>query len=88
MTGREPSWSSKASSAARSALDLCSISKHRLWKRYLGPFAQIIGIDIDPACKALEEDQISIRIGDQGDPRFLQQIIDEFGIRNVKVNKS
>jgi hypothetical protein len=55
----------------------------QLWKRYLGPFAQIVGIDIDPTCKAVEEDQIAVRIGDQGDPAFLQQIIDEFGSPDV-----
>lgn len=51
----------------------------QLWKRYFGPFTQIVGLDIDPNCKALEEDQISIRIGDQSDPVFLQQVLDEFG---------
>jgi hypothetical protein len=55
----------------------------QLWKRYLGPFAQIVGIDINPMCKAVEEDQISVRIGDQSDPKFLQQIIDEFGSPDV-----
>ena len=44
----------------------------QLWKRYFGPFAQIVGIDIDPACKAMEEDQVAVRIGDQSDPAFLQ----------------
>lgn len=51
----------------------------QLWKRYLGPFAQIVGLDNNPACKEFEEDHISIRIGDQSDPRFLQQVVDEFG---------
>ena len=55
----------------------------QLWKRYLGPFARIVGIDINPKCKSLEEDQISIRIGDQSDPKFLQQVIDEFGVPDV-----
>jgi hypothetical protein len=55
----------------------------QLWKRYLGPFAQIVGIDIDPACKAFEESQIAIRIGDQSDPAFLQQIVEEFGAPDV-----
>src|SRR5262245_9140755 len=50
----------------------------QLWKRYLGTFAQIVGIDTDVNCKALEEDQISIRTGDQNDPIFLQRVIDEF----------
>jgi len=31
----------------------------------------------------VEEDQISIRIGDQSDPKFLKQIIDEFGSPDV-----
>ena len=55
----------------------------QLWKRYLGPFAQIVGIDIDASCKAFEENQIAIRIGDQSDPAFLQQVIDEFGTPDV-----
>jgi hypothetical protein len=55
----------------------------QLWKRYLGPFAQIVGIDIDPSCKGVEEDQIAVRIGDQADPAFLQQITDEFGSPDI-----
>jgi Methyltransferase domain len=55
----------------------------QLWKRYLGPFAQFVGIDIDPTCKAFEESQIAIRIGDQSDPAFLQQIVEEFGPPDV-----
>jgi hypothetical protein len=55
----------------------------QLWKRYLGPFAQIVGVDINPMCKLVEEDQIAVRIGDQSDPKFLQQIIDEFGTPDV-----
>jgi hypothetical protein len=58
----------------------------QLWKRYLGPFARIVGIDIHPGCKAVEEDQISVRIGDQSDPIFLQQIIEEFGSPDVVVD--
>jgi hypothetical protein len=55
----------------------------QLWKRYLGPFAQIVGIDIVPACKVFEESQIAVRIGDQSDPQFLSQIIEEFGSPDV-----
>jgi len=55
----------------------------QLWKRFLGPFAQIVGIDIDPTCKVVEENQIAVRIGDQSDPAFLAQIIDEFGAPDV-----
>lgn len=55
----------------------------QLWKRYLGPFAIIIGIDINPKCKRFEEEQIHIRIGDQSDTTFLQSLIDEFGPPDV-----
>jgi Methyltransferase domain len=51
----------------------------QMWKSYFGPHAQIIGVDINPACKAYEEDQIEVRIGDQSDPQLLQSLIDEFG---------
>jgi SAM-dependent methyltransferase len=55
----------------------------QLWKRYLGPFAQIVGIDIAPHAKAFEEDQIAVRIGDQRDTEFLRGVLDEFGAPDV-----
>jgi len=51
----------------------------QMWKRYFGPHAIIIGIDVLPECKACEEDQIEVRIGSQQDPEFLQSVLDEFG---------
>lgn len=54
-----------------------------MWKRYFGPHAQIVGIDLDPSCAIHEQDQISIRIGDQSDTAFLQSVLDEFGIPDV-----
>ena len=51
----------------------------QMWKRYFGPHATIVGIDIVPECKAYEEDQIEVRIGPQQDTQFLQNLIDEFG---------
>ena len=55
----------------------------QMWKRYLGPFATIIGIDINPDCKEHEEDQIHICIGDQKDCAFLQSIIDKYGTPDI-----
>ena len=55
----------------------------QLWKKYFGPHARIVGVDINPDCKAFEEDQINIRIGDQNDPVFLKSLIDEFGIPDL-----
>ncbi|QEL17474.1 class I SAM-dependent methyltransferase [Limnoglobus roseus] len=51
----------------------------QLWKRYLGPHAKIVGIDIEPKCSGYAEDQIEIRIGDQSDGTFLQKVVTEFG---------
>jgi hypothetical protein len=54
----------------------------QLWKRYFGPYAQIVGLDIRDKSK-FEEDQIAIRVGDQADPAVLQGLLDEFGSPDV-----
>jgi hypothetical protein len=54
-----------------------------MWKRYFGPHAQIIGIDIVPDCVNYQEEQIAIRIGDQSDLVFLSSLIDEFGAPDI-----
>ncbi|WP_019591825.1 class I SAM-dependent methyltransferase [Thioalkalivibrio sp. ALE20] len=46
----------------------------QMWKKYFGPKAKIFGIDVNPNCKALEEDQVEILIGDQEDRRFLDSV--------------
>ncbi|MGL4290663.1 MAG: class I SAM-dependent methyltransferase [Phreatobacter sp.] len=55
----------------------------QMWKRYFGPHARIIGIDVNSACKAYAEDQIDIRIGDQSDGSFLDKIVKEFGAPDI-----
>lgn len=46
----------------------------RTWKTYF-PHAQIIGLDINPDCKAYEEERIRIEIGSQDDPALLDRIV-------------
>lgn len=46
-----------------------------MWKHYFGPGCRIIGIDIDPACKAHEEEGIEIFIGSQDDEALLERIL-------------
>lgn len=46
----------------------------QMWKDYFGPQAKIYGVDNNPNCKQLEEDQIEIFIGDQEDRGFLQRL--------------
>src|ERR1700751_2993986 len=50
----------------------------QMWKRYFGPYARIVGVDINPDCRRYEEDQISIRIGSQNDGKFLESVMTEF----------
>jgi hypothetical protein len=42
----------------------------QMWREYFGPQATIIGVDIDPQCKALESEGFEVWIGDQADPMF------------------
>jgi len=46
----------------------------QMWKEYFGPKAKIYGIDINPACKQFEDEQITIIIGDQGNKKFLEEV--------------
>jgi len=46
----------------------------QMWKNYFGAKAKIYGIDVNPQCKELEEDNIKIFIGSQSDRKFLKEI--------------
>jgi hypothetical protein len=54
-----------------------------MWQRYFGPFSRIVGLDIDPRCKAHEAPGIYVRIGDQSDEAFLRTVIGEFGVPDI-----
>ena len=41
-----------------------------MWQRYFGADAHIYGVDIEPACRRYERDNVSIFIGDQQDRSF------------------
>lgn len=46
----------------------------QMWKDYFGEKAIIYGMDIDPRCKALEEENIHVLIGSQSDRNFLREV--------------
>ncbi len=46
----------------------------QMWKNYFGDKAKIYGVDINPYCKQLEEENIEIFIGSQEDRNFLRTI--------------
>jgi hypothetical protein len=55
-----------------------------MWQRYFGPLARIVGIDINPECRKLNGTPgMHVRIGDQSDTKFLQEIVDEFGVPDI-----
>jgi hypothetical protein len=41
-----------------------------MWRTYFGPKCRVYGVDIEPACKAYETQEIGIFIGDQSDRGF------------------
>ena len=46
----------------------------QMWKNYFGSKARIYGLDINPKCKSLEEENIEIFIGSQSDREFLKKV--------------
>ena len=58
----------------------------QMWKHYFGAMARIVSVDIRPECEAYAEEQISVRIGHQSDPKFLQGLLDEFGPFDVVID--
>jgi hypothetical protein len=57
----------------------------QMWKHYFGRRARIIGIDINPECKKLEEKQVEIYIGDQEDRTFLRELREKIGPIDVLI---
>lgn len=55
----------------------------QMWRRYFGAYAIIVGIDIRPECLNYADNQIAIRIGDQGNIDFLDKLLAEFGVPDI-----
>jgi hypothetical protein len=58
----------------------------QMWKSYFGDKAKIYGVDIDPRCKELEEDQIKVFVGDQANRDFLRELKDEIGVIDILID--
>ena len=58
----------------------------QMWRSYFGPKAKIWGIDIDPRCKLLEEQNTNIIIGSQEDESFLESIYDITGPIDILID--
>ena len=55
----------------------------KMWQRYFGPYATIVGIDVDKRCRKFESPGIHVRIGSQSDTEFIHAIVEEFGVPSV-----
>lgn len=60
----------------------------QMWKDYFGPWAKVVGIDINPNCKKFEnpENNIFVEIGSQSDPDFLKSVIEKYGRPDILVD--
>jgi len=57
----------------------------QMWRHYFGRRARIIGVDINPKCKTLEEKGIEIYIGDQENRAFLKSLMRKIGEVDVVI---
>jgi hypothetical protein len=57
-----------------------------MWKEYFGPRCRIIGIDIDPKCKAHESDGIEVFVGSQDDADLIDSLLRKYGSPNVVID--
>jgi len=51
----------------------------RMWREFFGKKARIIGIDINPVAKMMEQEGFEIFIGDQASPRFWTEFMEQVG---------
>jgi hypothetical protein len=58
----------------------------QMWRQFLGPSSIIVGIDINPACRHVADNQIYVKIGDQSDAGFLTAIVEEFGPPDIVID--
>ena len=49
-----------------------------MWKSFLGEGARLVGIDINPECKAHEAEDIEIFIGSQDDPAVIARVLEKY----------
>ncbi len=51
----------------------------QMWKKYFGPEAQLVGVDIDPRCVDYAEENITIETGDQSSGEFWKDFFSRHG---------
>ncbi len=57
-----------------------------IWRRYFGPRARIVGLDVNPDCKRFESPGTKVFIGSQNDDSFLQNLAAEIGPIDILID--
>lgn len=57
-----------------------------MWREYFGSGSRIIGIDLNPACKQHEGENIEIFIGSQDDPRLIQSVLAKYPVVDIVID--
>ena len=58
----------------------------RMWRNYFGPRCSVVGVDIDPNCRAAAGEGIAVAIGDQSDPAFLAGLLAAHGPFDIVID--
>ncbi len=51
----------------------------QMWQAYFGAGCQLVGVDVDQRCQQFADEHTAIVIGNQADPAFLRQLVQEHG---------
>jgi hypothetical protein len=57
-----------------------------MWRDYFGADCQIVGVDIEPACKSYESTGVRVFIGDQADREFWKQFKQQVGPIDIVID--
>lgn len=57
-----------------------------LLRGYLGSEARLVGVDIDPVAVEVARGRYPVELGDQCDPGFLRQVVDQYGPFDVVID--
>ena len=57
-----------------------------MWRQHFGPGCRVIGVDIEPACRAYAADGVDIVIGDQSDAGFWAETLPNLPPLNVVID--
>ena len=57
-----------------------------LWQKYFGEGTNIVGVDITESCRAYENENVKIEIGDQGSDTFWDEVLSRHGNFDIVID--